>query len=107
MVTSASTLATRDAPQRPGLSWWVGVPALVQFVALIGTASRYGYHPDELYFLACGRHPALGYPDQPALVPLLAAAMNHLDTGSLTLLRTPSAVAAAATTVLAGVIARE
>ena len=33
---------------------------------------RYGYHHDELYFLACGRHFAAGYFDHPPMVSWLA-----------------------------------
>ena len=74
---------------------------------LVATSTRYGYHRDELYFIVAGSHPAFGYPDQPPLVPLLCWAMHELGPGSLLVLRLPSALVAAATTVLAALIARE
>ncbi len=86
---------------------WVGVVAAVQFVALVVTSTRYGFHRDEMYFIAAGSHPAFGYPDQPPIVPLLSWAMHELAPGSLLVLRLPSALIAAATTMLAALIARE
>jgi 4-amino-4-deoxy-L-arabinose transferase-like glycosyltransferase len=74
---------------------------------LVATSTRYGYHRDELYFIVAGSHPAFGYPDQPPLVPLLSWAMHELAPGSLLVLRLPSAIAAATTTVLAALVARE
>jgi len=85
----------------------VVVVSAAQFVVLVATSTRYGYHPDEFYFIVAGSHPALGYPDQPPLVPLVSWAMHELEPGSLLLLRLPSALAAAATTLLAALIARE
>lgn len=76
-------------------------------VLLIVVGGRYGYHRDELYFLACGRHLAWGYPDQPPLVPLIARAMSAIAPGSLTLLRTPSAISAGLVVVLTALTARE
>jgi 4-amino-4-deoxy-L-arabinose transferase-like glycosyltransferase len=96
------------APQRrPRLSGWTIAMAGVLAVALIATSTRYGYHRDELYFIAAGAHPAFGYPDQPPLVPLLCQAMHHIAPASLTMLRLPSALAATATTMMAALIARE
>jgi hypothetical protein len=89
------------------LSAWVGAVAGAQLVALLATSTRYGYHRDEMYFIVAGSHPALGYPDQPPLVPLIARATYDLDPGSLFLLRLPSALAAVTTTVLAALVARE
>jgi hypothetical protein len=56
------------------------VGAAGSIIALhLATNSTLGFHTDELYYLACGRHPALGYVDFPPLVPLLA----RLETGLL------------------------
>jgi len=86
---------------------WVGVIAAAQAAVLLAASTRYGYHRDEMYFIVAGSHAAFGYPDQPPLVPLLSWAMHAIAPGSLLVLRTPSALAAAATTILAGLIARE
>jgi 4-amino-4-deoxy-L-arabinose transferase-like glycosyltransferase len=93
--------------RRSELSGWVWAIAAVPLLVLIATSTRYGYHRDEMYFIAAGAHPAFGYPDQPALVPLLSWAMNQLAPGSLVFLRLPSALVTAATAVLAALVARE
>jgi 4-amino-4-deoxy-L-arabinose transferase-like glycosyltransferase len=76
-------------------------------VLLIATAGRYGFHRDELYFLAAGDRLDWGYPDQGPLVPLLARLMDTIAPGSLVALRTPSALATGATVLLAALVARE
>ena len=81
--------------------------AVVLTGLLIALSGRYGYHRDELYFLASGRHLAWGYPDQPPLVPLIARLMSDLAPTSLVLLRLPSALAAGALVVLTALLARE
>jgi Dolichyl-phosphate-mannose-protein mannosyltransferase len=101
-VMSPPPAAARAPLARSG-AWVSGVVA----VTLVALASRYGYHRDELYFLAAGRHLDWSYPDQGPLTPLLARVMNAIDPGSLTLLRLPSALAAAATVLLTGMLARE
>src|SRR6266702_8688401 len=70
------------------------VAALVLAALLIAFSGRYGYHRDELYFLAAGRHLSWGYPDQPPLVPVLARVIEAIAPDSLFALRLPSAVAA-------------
>jgi 4-amino-4-deoxy-L-arabinose transferase-like glycosyltransferase len=74
---------------------------------LIAFASGYGYHRDELYFLAAGQHLDWAYADQGPLTPLIARAMSELDGSSLTVLRIPAALAAGATVLLTGLLARE
>ncbi|MFL6108970.1 MAG: glycosyltransferase family 39 protein [Marmoricola sp.] len=81
--------------------------AALTTLVLVLLSGRYGYHRDELYFLACGRHLAWGYPDQPSLVPLLARLAYDIAPGSLVVLRLPSALAAGVTVILAGAMARE
>lgn len=78
------------------------------FAGVLGACSRrYGYHRDELYFLAAGRHPAWGYPDQPPLTPMLARALSAIDPNSLLLLRVPSILAATLVVLCAGWMAGE
>ena len=105
LVQPAATGARgRVAP----VAWWaISGPALAAMAALLLTSTRYGYHRDELYFMAAGAHFAWGYPDQPLLTPLLAHAMDSLDSGSLTVLRLPAIMVAGITTVTTGLTARE
>jgi hypothetical protein len=104
---AAPTPAAVGASATVRLSRWVGAVAVAQFVLLVATSTRYGYHRDEMYFITAGTHPAFGYPDQPPLVPLICRAMNQLAPGSLLVLRLPSALAAVATSVIAALVARE
>jgi hypothetical protein len=79
--------------------------AFALFVVLVATSSGYGWHGDELYFVVAGQHPAWAYPDQPLFTPLLVGALNAISGGSLVIVRLASALAGAATAILAGEMA--
>lgn len=81
------------------------IAAAVMLVHLV-VATRYGWHRDEFYYVASGRHLAWGYPDQPPLTPLLARVAASLPGGVLPL-RIVAIAAQAATLVLAALTARE
>src|SRR3984893_14627046 len=53
----------------------------------MSVADRYGWHRDELYYLASSRHLALGYVDYPPVTPLLARVDQAIFPGSLPGLR--------------------
>jgi 4-amino-4-deoxy-L-arabinose transferase-like glycosyltransferase len=85
----------------------VVLAAVAVTLVLAAFASGYGYHRDELYFLAAGQHLDWGYADQGPVTPLIARAMSELAPDSLTVLRLPSALAAGITVLLTGLLARE
>ena len=80
--------------------------ALALLVHLL-TNGHYGYFRDELYYIACARHLAFGYVDQPPLSILLLRLSQSLLGDSLFAIRLLAALAGAATVALTGVIARE
>src|SRR5690348_15167493 len=92
------------APERSRAVYLVAGAVTATLLALAG---RYGPHRDELYFIAAGHHPQWGYPDQPPLTPLIAAAADYLAPGSLLALRLVPALLVGAVVLLAGDLARE
>ena len=89
------TIAEANRPM--SRSVWFAAALVAVAVALVHlvSAGRYDFFANELYFIICGRHPALGYVDQPPLVPLLAAA-TQFGGYNIWLLRLPAVVAAVA-----------
>jgi dolichyl-phosphate-mannose-protein mannosyltransferase len=81
--------------QTPFLRWGIPLAALAFFAAMV---TGYGVFRDELYYLACARHLDWGYVDHPPMVAAIAAIFGP----SWVALRLVSAVAFAATIVLAG-----
>jgi len=71
----------RVATQQPRLAAFLvyGVAAGLLIALHLATNGNLGFHIDELYYLASGRHPALGYVDYPPIVPLV----GRLETGVL------------------------
>jgi hypothetical protein len=78
MSESATDQPPAQQPRRATLLIYGGAAALILALHL-ATDGVLGFHIDELYYLASGRHPAFGYVDFPPVVPLLA----RLETGLL------------------------
>jgi hypothetical protein len=93
-----------DDPRSAAIAWGFCLAKLALHMLLI---ERYGYHRDELYFIACGEHLAFGYVDHAPLVPWIAAMAGTLFDHSLFGLRILPAVAGAATILLTARLTRE
>ncbi len=80
--------------------------ALVKLAIHLLTNGGYGYHRDELYYIACGDHLAWGYIDHPPLTPFLARIITATLGSSLAALRLIPAIAGALTVFIAGKTAK-
>jgi hypothetical protein len=67
-VTPAAQAPVSPSDRTPVLVWVIAAVFVAVEVAVSG---RYGFHPDEMYFIVAGHHLAFGYVDQPPLAPLL------------------------------------
>ena len=106
--TGAVALTAESPPattRRRALAPVLGLAAGVGAVHVV-LSGRYGFHQDELYLLSAGRHPALGYVDQPPLAPLVARGVTALMGEHLWALRLVSGAAHAGVVVaVAGIAA--
>ena len=76
-------------------------------LTLMLVADRYGYLGDEFYFVVTGRHPQVAAPDNPMLVPYLAAGWYAMVGGHLWAFRILPALAVGGYVLLGGFVARE
>lgn len=107
-VAPASPAATSQQTRIPALHLRPVVAIAAALVAVeLAVAARYGLHRDELYFLACARHLAWGYVDQPPLVPAATWIAMHTFGASAVSLRILPALAAGTVVILTALIARE
>jgi len=85
---------------------WAAVAAIAlgKLALNMAFAGRYGYFRDELYYIACSRHLAWGYVDQPPLCAGILALTRALLGDSLYAIRFPAALAGAAIVVLVGLM---
>src|SRR5580698_4783296 len=81
--------------------------ALIRVAIYLLAAPAYGYFRDEMYYLACGEHPAWGYMDQHPQIAWLALLRQHTRGVSLYALRLLPMLADAATIMLTGLLARK
>jgi hypothetical protein len=111
---SAQSPAPEPSPAPPAAaSRWTSGPAIVAYLSLatlllhLRVAGRYDFFRDELYYIACSKHLAFGYVDQPPLIAVVVWLTRHILGNSLLALRVPAALAGAALVWLTGRITRE
>jgi Dolichyl-phosphate-mannose-protein mannosyltransferase len=76
---------------------------VIQFAGI----NQYGFFRDEFYYMACGRHLAWGYVDQPPLIALIAWIVKHTLGDSMFAIRLLPVLAGAAVVYITGRVTRE
>ncbi len=103
-IESGITAPARARTSGMPVVWGI---ALASFLMHLICNGRYGYFRDEFDYIACGRHPAWGYVDQPPLLPILTRLFMGVFGDSLRSVRLLPALSSAALIILTGVVARE
>jgi hypothetical protein len=80
--------------------------ALIKLAIHLGVGAGYGYHRDELYYLACADHLAWGYVDHPPFAVVMLAIVRLIAGDSVAAIRIVPALAGAVTVVVIGLMAR-
>ncbi len=93
-----------DAVQRHGDS---AVHRFVQAALHFVAAGQYGYHRDELYYLAASQHLDFGYVDFPPFIAALTALIRATLGDSLLAIHAVPALAGDTLVVIAGLMARQ
>ena len=107
-VASDGTEAGSEPLRRPPLAASAVAALAVGKVAFhLATAGVWGFHRDEFYYLAGGRHLDWGYVDHPPFTPLLYRVGDLLFGDSQLGLRVVPALLAGALVVVAALLARE
>src|SRR5215813_10251078 len=102
MGTTSPALPSRHSWLSNGM-WAVVLIALAKLVIHCYFNNQYDFFRDEFDYLACARHLAWGYVDQPPLIPFLTRISLALLGDSLRAVRFVPALAISLTVILTGV----
>jgi hypothetical protein len=103
---SSPSLTIAHPPDRRTLLLYGGA-AVVIIAVHLALNGVLGFHIDEMYYIASGRHPAFGYVDFPPIVPLLARLETDLLGVTPWTLRLLPALLGGVNAVLCGAYARK
>jgi hypothetical protein len=113
-LMTATAIAAAESPEAAGPRTTVRstlavsvLAALVPALAGLAFLGRYGWHRDELYFLAASRHLAFGYVDFPPLIAVIGRAVVVVFGTSLDALRVTTMVIGLTSVAFVALSARE